>query len=612
MTRLPLSVCDESGTSPEPDQNRDSALMEYSDAESTSPSLLAKTYPAIEEETPEPEPTRPRSLRVSLSLPEEIEAGSPFEKVVKAGHKVGLVSSPKMKSPEVIQTTTALPAWDEISTATPTSTSVSSLQSPVGTKSANATAVVSPPEAADVPITPMVATPLPRDAPSFPSVKEETAGTEGGYADANNIIASPKQIVSLPSPPLSPVQSTNGESSNVISSPTDKKSVKLPILTPPVHPPITSVLTEPPKVSQLPSTHHKQVSPPQPQNEAVESAAKPATQDHSTPATSQPSSSGKPTTATVVATVITPALTQPSKLATSPVRSTAYPFPQLVISTTSTPMVNSIHTSVTQPQPESKSSVDTAPVSSLHVTATTTPQSNPVLVSSHSAPNIIAAVESESAQPASETHSGVIVKSASTKTVPPTLQSPQSDSLKTPKQTPSRSQQKETPIRSQLTQGQSTTPITTPSAPAKRVHQKKTTTALLHHVSPISSPSVHKKQERQARIRGNDSTPPVQSLVSSAMSSALASAMAGINGNPPDVVITSVEKKHSTPVESAKNPPVATSSPAIPHTTSNSASQGRPQDLYKGKIMDSRPKKVLARTVVSLLLYDNCTIIFYY
>lgn len=87
----------------------------------------------------------------------------------------------------------------------------------------------------------------------------------------------------------------------------------------------------------------------------------------------------------------------------------------------------------------------------------------------------------------------------------------------------------------------------------------------------------------------------MSSVLASTMSSVLASTMAEING---DVVITNIEKKHGTHVEGAKKPPMAG---LPPQTTPHFASQGRPQDLYKGKALDSRSKKVVvARTVVSL------------
>ena len=632
VTRLPLPICDESGTSPEPDQSQSSVLMEYSDTELTSPLPLVKA----KQEPPEPESMRPRSLCVSLSFPEEIEPGSPFEKVVKASQKAGLVSPPKPSSPEVTHQATTLPAWDEISTATPTSTATTtSLQSPVSAvpKSSSAMAAASPPEAVDVPITPMVATPLPRDAPPFPDVKmetaeaetteaetaetetteaetaeTETAETEGGNADANNIVTSPKEMSLSISPPISPDKSADNvfsESSNVVSSPAEKKSVQSPVVSPQVHKPVTLVLTDQPK------------APTQPQDEAASVANQSVVspQQVAKSRSIQPSSNGKPTT--VVATVITPTVAQPPKVAASPLESgtsAARPFPQLIITTTSTPAVNSIHTSVTQPQPQPKpkdahkSSVDSAPVSSLRITASTTSATRATSqsVSMPTQPvSSSVAMEPVTTQRPIKTHFGVI---ASTKAGPPTLQS--DSGLKTAvkplrsQPTPSPMEIHSTTIKSQIIQGQSTNPIATTKTAVRRGPLRKNTTALLHHVSPNSSPSVQKRQERQVHTRKSEApTQPGQSLVSpamssvlaSTMSSVLASTMAEING---DVVITNIEKKHGTHVEGAKKPPMAG---LPPQTTPHFASQGRPQDLYKGKALDSRSKKVVvARTVVSL------------
>lgn len=109
VTRLSMPICDESPTSTEHEQSHDSAAL--SDTESNPPPF-GEIVPPFDAPATTVEEERPRSLRVSLSLPEEIESGSPLDKVVIASQKLPL--SPKLKSPVI-----TLPAWEEISTTAP-------------------------------------------------------------------------------------------------------------------------------------------------------------------------------------------------------------------------------------------------------------------------------------------------------------------------------------------------------------------------------------------------------------------------------------------------------------------------------------------------------------
>ena len=103
VTRLSVPICEESSTSTDQEQSYDSITL--SDTEANPPQAVESLPPIVEE----PLNKRPRSLRVSLSLPEEVESESPIGKVVKASHK--------FKTPEFTPPTT-LPTWEEIATVT--------------------------------------------------------------------------------------------------------------------------------------------------------------------------------------------------------------------------------------------------------------------------------------------------------------------------------------------------------------------------------------------------------------------------------------------------------------------------------------------------------------
>ena len=101
VQRLPVSIHDESNTS--------------TDSNVASESESVDTYRPPKHERPmHVSKKRPRSLRVSLSLPEEVEEGSPLDKVVKAQ---------KLLSPSLRSKSSALPSWDDFSANAPKKTS---------------------------------------------------------------------------------------------------------------------------------------------------------------------------------------------------------------------------------------------------------------------------------------------------------------------------------------------------------------------------------------------------------------------------------------------------------------------------------------------------------
>lgn len=108
VQRLSGPLLEDSSGSPEQDHSRDSPT--FSDREpSPPPPVSSEPLLAIKEEPlPVDNTKRPRSLRVSLSIPDEVEPGTPLDKVVtrasSSNHSTLLQATP----------TSNLPLWDDI------------------------------------------------------------------------------------------------------------------------------------------------------------------------------------------------------------------------------------------------------------------------------------------------------------------------------------------------------------------------------------------------------------------------------------------------------------------------------------------------------------------
>ena len=101
VTRLSVPICEDSSAE-EMETSRDSSVGDVS----TSKSGLM----CIREEGNIHEEKRPRSLRVSLSIPDDVEPGTPFDKVVKAHQRVN--------SPHLSVEAKELPTWENFANST--------------------------------------------------------------------------------------------------------------------------------------------------------------------------------------------------------------------------------------------------------------------------------------------------------------------------------------------------------------------------------------------------------------------------------------------------------------------------------------------------------------
>ena len=104
VTRVSVPVYD-SSSAEEMDTSRDSSVCESSFS-SSGPQGLG----SIREEESAVHERRPRSLRVSLSIPDEVEPGTPFDKVMKVHHHQR-VSSPHHRDLSSAETK-ELPSWE--------------------------------------------------------------------------------------------------------------------------------------------------------------------------------------------------------------------------------------------------------------------------------------------------------------------------------------------------------------------------------------------------------------------------------------------------------------------------------------------------------------------
>ena len=98
VTRVSMPVYDNSSAE-EMDTSRDSSVCDSSVSSSHGLGSIKEEESVVHEK-------RPRTLRVSLSIPDEVEPGTPFDKVVKAHHQ--RVNSPHLASTE----TKELPSWE--------------------------------------------------------------------------------------------------------------------------------------------------------------------------------------------------------------------------------------------------------------------------------------------------------------------------------------------------------------------------------------------------------------------------------------------------------------------------------------------------------------------
>jgi len=150
VTRLSVPICDDSSTSEQEPSHDSSTLSENESSVPQDGELLQ----CIKEEPLSPEEKRPRSLRVSLSFPDEFETGSPFRKITSPPVLEGVAKSPKGPQPNM------LPLWEDITTAVPV-TSQDNNPSPVDTRSSSdATFTPSPTTigaTVDLPSAPMLA-----------------------------------------------------------------------------------------------------------------------------------------------------------------------------------------------------------------------------------------------------------------------------------------------------------------------------------------------------------------------------------------------------------------------------------------------------------------------
>ena len=105
VTRVSVPVYDSSSSAEEIETSRDSSVCESSFSSSGSQGLGS-----IREESAVHE-KRPRSLRVSLSIPDEVEPGTPFDKVMKVHHHQR-ASSPQHHRDLSSTETKELPSWE--------------------------------------------------------------------------------------------------------------------------------------------------------------------------------------------------------------------------------------------------------------------------------------------------------------------------------------------------------------------------------------------------------------------------------------------------------------------------------------------------------------------
>ncbi len=189
VQRLPGLLLDDSSTS-EQEQSHDSPTCSHK--EPSLPPVSSEALPLIKEEPRSvDDDKRPRSLRVSLSIPDEVEPGTPLDKVVN-----------KASSGNRLQGTPAgnLPSWEEIPTKAYTQMSSKQQASPPLRVSETSTTVRSPAQhqVVELPTAPMLASSPKRELGHKRKLSESALGIVAGEANA------PKQPdLGAPSPPIS-------------------------------------------------------------------------------------------------------------------------------------------------------------------------------------------------------------------------------------------------------------------------------------------------------------------------------------------------------------------------------------------------------------------------
>ena len=212
VTRLSVPICEDSSTS-EQDPSHDSSTL--SENESSVPQD-GELLHCIKEEPLSPEERRPRSLRVSLSFPDEFETGSPFRKMTSPPVLEGVAKSP------------LLPLWEDITTMVPVTS-----PSPVSTS--NTTFALSPTTigaTVDLPSAPMLSSPTCKDSDRrvADSKVAITSSTETVSVSPTQCMApvapQPSDVVKQPAA----VGSNTTSQSTVVKPPLTKPTIRKPAI----------------------------------------------------------------------------------------------------------------------------------------------------------------------------------------------------------------------------------------------------------------------------------------------------------------------------------------------------------------------------------------------
>lgn len=251
VTRLSVPICDDSSTSEQEPSHDSSTLSENESSVPQDGELLQ----CIKEEPLSPEEKRPRSLRVSLSFPDEFETGSPFRKITSPPVLEGVAKSPKGPQPNM------LPLWEDITTAVPVTSSQDN-PSPVDTRSSSdATFTPSPTTigaTVDLPSASMLASSPWQDSDrKVADLQVETITvktvTESPTKCMASVAPQPSDVVEQPAP-IGP--NTTQPQSTVVMHP--KPPLTKPKLTSPIRKPAivsTSTVTTLPQPHNKPLTH---------------------------------------------------------------------------------------------------------------------------------------------------------------------------------------------------------------------------------------------------------------------------------------------------------------------------------------------------------------------
>ena len=367
VTRVSVPVYD-SSSAEEMDTSRDSSVCESSFSSGHGLGSIKEEESTVHEK-------RPRSLRVSLSIPDEVEPGTPFDKVMKVHHQ--RVSSPHHHLSSV--ETKELPSWENFENSNLLHRASSPKQRPqtLATEKPNIilpktnTTVKPAPEAA-VPSssknTPsaFLASPLPISSspkPSHPLVADTTPSAPGADVKASVSNSSTSSSSSL--------DVNKGAASSQSSSPPQPASVGVGYSAPTLGPDVVvTTRPSPPAVkasqpevnnlapSSLPpqrSPHPQSQPPPQPTN-----LPKPASSSATTPA--KPPGITQPSTNSTISPT-----TKPSAFPTEPAAPNPNPVSGRVPLPGQQPQQQSVLVSPHQPQTGPTSTKVPPPKSTQHV-----------------------------------------------------------------------------------------------------------------------------------------------------------------------------------------------------------------------------------------------------